>query len=107
MSATSERRFSEPTFPTEVIPTFSEMSAYLTGLGFRRHRVPESHNYFDRPDTRALVALPDMDDDQRLWPPNLGSIRSTLDAFGIVPRHEFNSWLERNATRPTKTGTHD
>ena len=107
MSATSERNDFEPTFTPELIPTFSQISAYLAGLGFQRHRVPGSHNYFDRHDTRARVTLPDMKDDQRLWPPNLVSIRSGLDAFGIVSRSDFNDWLERTAVNTVRTGTHD
>lgn len=107
MSATSNTNLLDPNFAPGATPTVSEIANCLAALGFTRHRIPGSHYYFDRPDTEACFALPDMENAQRLWPPNLGFIRSRLDAFGIVPRREFNEWLGRNATMAAKTGTHD
>jgi hypothetical protein len=78
-------------------PKFATIQRILLDLGFQVRAVPGSHVLFERPGTDAWVLLRPYQEDDVVWPPNVLSIRSLLDAQGILSGERFDELLREQS----------
>jgi predicted RNA binding protein YcfA (HicA-like mRNA interferase family) len=73
--------------------TFAQRRQLLLGMGFTESVTPKSHIFFAHPQSGAEVALPIYRSNQVVLPHHLATVRATLDAKGLMDKHEFNDFV--------------
>jgi hypothetical protein len=74
---------------------FGQLERALFALGYKLEETPKSHRLYTCANPKALIMLPLMRRNLPIRPFHFMSVRSTLDNFGILPRDEFESFVER------------
>ncbi len=75
--------------------TFGQLERALFALGYKLEEIPGSHRLYTCSNPNAMIMLPVARRNQPIRPFHQMSVRSTLDNNGILPRKEFESFVER------------
>lgn len=79
--------------------TFAELRQMLLDMGFQETVVPHSHVFFAHPTSGAEVALPIHRPDRIVRPHHLISVRTMLDATGLMDRSDFDDFVTSTSAK--------
>ena len=80
--------------------TYAQLHAFLRGLGFQQHSIPDSHEAFvhSLPDTIVLLALHDPNDE--VLPHDLIDARVMTVKRGLISNEGFEQFLSKSQRMP-------
>ncbi len=78
--------------------TFAQLRQFLTDMGFTASVTPKSHVFFAHQPSGAEVALPIYRSNRIVLPHHLSTIRTMLDAKGLMDGDEFDEVLASAAS---------
>jgi hypothetical protein len=73
--------------------TFAELRQVLMDMGFAETVTPKSHWFFAHKPSGAELALPIYRSNRIVLPHHLSTVRTTLDARGLMDRDEFDDLM--------------